>query len=297
MKKILGISLVAVLAVTPLMARAETAPSAYALTQYNATTNDTGEAGLAKDTETGTTPVATGTKYFKGKSVSTTDAEIVATGAYVKGAYNAAISAINAVAEDADSKIAGITLHDGEGIDIDESNNINVNLTQNKGLQVDAQTHTLEIKDGAGIKTGSNGVEVDLTSNGGLDTDNNGQLHVVVDNTTVELNQSGQLQVKNAGTYATKTGVVDTIESSSVNGVSAVSLTNNGAVSAYTDWSSESTASLGGASLSVTTSYMPVVVTATESVANSGTYDVKYRDGSTQQPAATGTQPSTTPAP
>ena len=92
MKKLLGISLVAVLATAPLMASADE------VTYTNPSAIAANESGLA---ENGTNVVkATNGKYFAGKQIASTDAERVATGAYVKGAYNAAISAINKVAED-----------------------------------------------------------------------------------------------------------------------------------------------------------------------------------------------------
>lgn len=70
MKKILGISLVAVLAVSPLMARAE-----------------------------GTNPTAatTTSEPYLGKAITEADRAATASAAYVKGAYNDAIGAVNAI--------------------------------------------------------------------------------------------------------------------------------------------------------------------------------------------------------
>ena len=85
MKKILGISLVAVFAVAPLMARAET--------------------GLASEPTHAATAISGNTttvapQYEVASADSTTDGNL-ATAGYVKGAYNAAIRGINKVAADA----------------------------------------------------------------------------------------------------------------------------------------------------------------------------------------------------
>ena len=93
MKKILGISLVAVLAVSPLMARAEI---------------PAGETGLAAGA-TGVNVAAKGANYAA-KTISDADRAATASAAYVKGAYNDAISAVNKVAADAASATSsGIT--------------------------------------------------------------------------------------------------------------------------------------------------------------------------------------------
>jgi hypothetical protein len=272
MKKLLGISLVAVLAATPLMANA----AAPAMINQE-------EAGLASD---GTNVVtSTKGKYFAGKTIETTDAEKVATGAYVKGAYNAAISAINRVAEDtATSAGAGIdktsgkfsldvtkdannnnanisglqfdgsgdaatvSVKAGNGIAVD-ANGVQVSVSTDKGLDFDSTNHTLEIKDGAGIKTGSNGIEVDLLTNGGLATDSNGQLYV-----------------DGLSDFAKKEGVVNTIESSYVEDVVTDAVLSNNGVTALTTWGNDAaTSTLGAASLTVTRENKAV------KVANSGT--------------------------
>ncbi len=83
MKKILGISLVAVLAVSPLLANAAgTAPTA-------ATTASEPYVGVAID--------------------ETKDTKAAASAAYVKGAYNAAIGAINEVAATANNAVKTVT--------------------------------------------------------------------------------------------------------------------------------------------------------------------------------------------
>ena len=86
MKKLLGISLVAVLAVSPLMANAAI---------------PAGESGLASNAEN--VAIAGAGKYYAGKAISDADRAATASAAYVKGAYNDAISAVNKVAEDANN--------------------------------------------------------------------------------------------------------------------------------------------------------------------------------------------------
>jgi len=99
MKKLLGISLVAVLAVSPLMASAaDVAPS----TTIGA--NST-EAGLASDA-TGVITAGKGA-YYAGKTITDKDKTSAASAAYVKGAYNDAISAVNKVSADATTALAG----------------------------------------------------------------------------------------------------------------------------------------------------------------------------------------------
>ena len=99
MKKLLGISLVAVLAVSPLVASAAdpVAPSS------SFTDNTSGL--LATDTAKGVV-VATNGAYYAGKSITDNDRQRAATAAYVKGAYNDAISAVNKVSADTVSALA-----------------------------------------------------------------------------------------------------------------------------------------------------------------------------------------------
>ena len=191
MKKILGISLVAVLAVSPLMANAA------AVTGAPTSFSNDAEASALTAATAGTTP-----KYQLAQSAGTDNN--AASAGYVKGAYNAAIKAVNAVHDEVVTGLATkqASLTAGDGIDI-TNNVVSVDLTSNDGLEV--AEGKLGIKDGAGIKTGSNGVEVDLKSNGGLTTDTNGQLTVVVDDTTIDLDNSGKIHLKNGIQNATDT--------------------------------------------------------------------------------------------
>ena len=91
MKKLFGISLIAVLTASPLMANAatgDTAPSSNL-------TVASGEVKLASNAEN---VVFAAEPFYAGKVISTTDRAITASAAYVKGAYNDAISAVNEVA-------------------------------------------------------------------------------------------------------------------------------------------------------------------------------------------------------
>jgi len=94
MKKLLGISLVAVLSATPLMA--------FAVADGQPIPGDPGQ--TVTDATAAANATATNSpKYGLVTADSTKDGN-VATAGYVKGAYNAAIKAVNAVAEEVDSK-------------------------------------------------------------------------------------------------------------------------------------------------------------------------------------------------
>lgn len=82
MNKIFGISLIAVLAVSPLMARAEGANP---------------------------TAATSSSEPYLGIDITDADLSAAASGAYVKGAYNAAIGAINEVANTANGAVQSVT--------------------------------------------------------------------------------------------------------------------------------------------------------------------------------------------
>ncbi len=165
MKKLLGISLFAILAATPLMASAaDTAPVAI----------PEAKSGLAAN---GTNVVtATKGKYYAGETITDADKAAAASAAYVKGAYNAAISAVNKVAEGKQD-----ALTPGDGIDIvkttnqttgDVTNTIKVDLKDNAGLKIDNEK--LAIKTGDGISVSANGVAVNAKNGGGITSDSTG---------------------------------------------------------------------------------------------------------------------------
>ena len=303
MKKLLGISLVAVFAAAPMMAMAA---DPYTPTAHNANAYNIAAADAGQTTAGDNVPLAGGNAMFKGKSVSADDAAKVATGAYVKGAYNAAISAVNKVSQQTSTALSGKqdTLTAGDAIDITATTDnqtgvttttIKVDYTADDGLEI--SNGKLGIKDGAGVKTGANGVEADLKSLGGLMFDDNGTandtsddtIKVSVDNRTIAVDSTtGQIKIKEgvqnatdtatysgkglttkgyvdesiaglATNYATKEGVVNTVESATVNTLNDVTI---GAITAYADWENESNTVNLAPSLTKTTAYVPVVITA-----------------------------------
>lgn len=124
MKKIFGISLVAVLAATPLMANA-----------------------------TGSAPTAatTSSEPYVGVAINDADTTATASAAYVKGAYNAAIGAVNAVKSDLTTNL---TLTEGNGIDI-TNNAVSVQAKANAGITVDAN--------GVGVSVDDSTISLDST--------------------------------------------------------------------------------------------------------------------------------------
>jgi hypothetical protein len=186
MKKILGISLVAVLAVSPMMAMAagtDTAPSS----SFSATTS-----GLASDG----TNVVTAAKgaYYAGKTISDTDRQRAATAAYVKGAYNDTISAINKVAADKQNNLS-----QGNGVTI---SNDTVSAKAGNGIEVDSTG--IKAKASNGITVDSNGISVKPKSKSGITVDSTG-VSVTVDNSTIAVDStSGAVKIKD-GVQGTST--------------------------------------------------------------------------------------------
>ena len=176
MKKLMGISVIAMLAVAAGFS-AHAAPVA-------------GEPS-AKDAQTEASAVtATAEPEFAlVEANSATDGNAASAG-YVKGAYNAAIKAINKVN-------AKTTVNAGNGLAKD-GNTMTVDLTSTGGLQLDGSTDgskTVGIKAGDGIKTDANGVAVDLTTNSGLEISSN-KLQVKAGNGTQIEQTNGTLEVK-----------------------------------------------------------------------------------------------------
>lgn len=239
MKKILSISLVAAFAVLPLAAHATEGLDVQPTHTNNATTPD---------------QISSNAPLFDTKTEHASDAYAASAG-FVKGAYNASIRATNKVYEltknsagngltknaetgrydaaltsngglqlngDTDgSKTIGIDT--GDGITTD-ANGVKVNLTaSNSGLELTgtAGSQTLQVDAGNGITNTANGVAVNLTSAGGLEmtgTDGAQTLGVKVDNSTVKINQNGQLyaEQQDLSSYATKTGVENTIKAATL---------------------------------------------------------------------------------
>lgn len=165
MKKLLGISVIAMLAVAP--AFADPVP------------------GAPTHLESGTTITGVPDPEFALAMAADTDGNAASAG-YVKGAYNAAIKAINKV--NANTKTTA-----GDGL-TKSDNTISVDLSEKSGLQLDGSTageKTLSVNVGNGIqKNATDGaVEVKAKSNSGIAVDSNG-VAAVVDGTTIAVDSS-----------------------------------------------------------------------------------------------------------
>ena len=175
MKKILGVSITAMLAVCPILANAETVTSAVNVT-YTQPTNDN------------SAPTATADPKYAHVVIDTADQGHIASTAYVKGAYNTAITAINKVAttaaagqtaEQVSSAIStALAAADGDGLTDNGSGALNVNT-------------------GAGLKIGT-----------GADAD---KVMANVDGTTIATDSStGVLKVGTIQTANIASNAVDT---------------------------------------------------------------------------------------
>jgi len=225
MKKLLGISLVAVLAVSPLMAHAaDTAPS----TTFT-NTGDNKTSGLATATLT-----APGGAYFAGKTITDNDKKTAASASYVKGAFNDAVAAVNAVASDVSGKVdnaGNFTANDDSTLIKNKTvvaaikdtatavdGKVATSSLGNKSLSIDAASLKVngvavltshqnisgkqdKISAGNGIALANDGktVSADLTSGGGLEfvgeTDGQKTISVKTDGTTITKDGSGNLKV------------------------------------------------------------------------------------------------------
>lgn len=132
MKKTLRISLVALFAAVPMMAMA-------------ATGDPVAGAPVAQGTQTNAQVTTTVTPKFAVATEATTDVNAASAG-YVKGAYNAAIRAVNTVYTDLNSKISGkqAALSEGSGIDI-TNNTVSAALTAKGGLEFDGTGNSATI--------------------------------------------------------------------------------------------------------------------------------------------------------
>ncbi len=153
MKKLLGISLVAILTATPLMAGAET-------------TAVTDTQPVAASTEAEITAATTNVspKYKLKAANNSTDGNAASAG-YVKGAYNAAIKAINKVDSRVDTISSAVdgkqdALTAGAGINIDESDKITVDYETAGGLELNGSGDSAKLQ----VKTDGTTVGKDATS-------------------------------------------------------------------------------------------------------------------------------------
>lgn len=171
MKKLLGVSIAAMLAVTPMIASADPASGNH----------------LSDAAPTATT----GNAPFKAVTVDT--AANIATTSYVQGAYNDAIAAINKVATTAaaaqtagqvttainNAAGAGLSTNDsgvlsvagGDGITVDTTNDV-VKVNNGNGLEIGTGTDAGKLKVKAGdttITVDSNGVKVGTITDSNID--------------------------------------------------------------------------------------------------------------------------------
>ena len=190
MKKLLGVSIVAMLAVTPMMASA---------------------AGSAP------TAATTSSEPYLGVDVAAADEGHIASTAYVKGAYNAAIGAVNAVSaakqnnlmNNATTPVAvSSTVKTSVGAATGENAASDTSLVTEKAVRdaIDAIEGAAAITAGAGVSKSNNKISVDLTPNGGLQTTGEGDaatLGVNVNTGTMEVDASG-VGIKDGGVGTTQ---------------------------------------------------------------------------------------------
>ena len=249
MKKLLGISLVAVLAVSPLMAGAETVAASTTIGE------DSTEAGLTK---TGTNVVVAGKgKYYAGKSITDNDRGATASAAYVKGAYNDAISAINAVAETADGAVQEVVEGSTGGAISVDGTAVSVHTDSDHRFVSDTEKSTWSGKQDALNETQMNAV------NSGIDATKRAAYDALV-------NASGN--------YATKEGVSASIDKATATGSINASMTG-GTVSG-TLTSDTSALVIGGGT--ITNTVTPTSGTVTIPNAWSGSVNMMTDWGDTQ---------------
>ena len=204
MKKILNISVIAALAILPMAANA--APVAGDPTALG----DNPPGGqTAQNVTAGTAP-----KYQLAEANEAVDG-VVATAGYVKGAYNAAIKAINKVSDTANSAVKGVQVN---GEDLSLTGGIaNVTITEGtadgtvKVNGTDINVHGL----GTAAYTNSNAYDAAGTA-AGVQTAIEGKLDDGANGYDIDaktLKVAGQDVLTNAALtdYATKTGVTTTV--------------------------------------------------------------------------------------
>lgn len=216
MNKLLGVSIAALLAVTPMLANA------------------------AGETPTAATTTGAGSEPYLGVAITDGEGAHVASTKYVKGAYNAAIGAVNAVSAAKQNKLMNGSGEGAVAIDsvvktsiaagTQEAPTSNTALVTEKAVR-DAITNAggqtaeqvedaIDAAAGAGLATNNSGkLSVSLTSNGGLvmsDNTDNATVGISTDGTTVGLTAGGALEVKDGSastgltTAKLKNGVLQT---------------------------------------------------------------------------------------
>ncbi len=214
MKKLLGVSIAAMLAVTPMIASAD--PS---------TGNHLSNAAPSA-------PAGTGVPPFKAVTVDT--AANIATTSYVQGAYNDAIAAINMVATTANAATttqqvttaineaagAGLSTNDsgvlsvagGDGITVDTTNDV-VKVNNGNGLEIGTDTDAGKLKVKAGnstITVDSDGVKVGTITDSNIGDGTISQAKI--DGLGTALNgKQAQLKTNGTGTPNIQTTVYTTM--------------------------------------------------------------------------------------
>ena len=277
MKKLLGVSIVAMLAVMPMMAHA---------------------AGIAP------TAATTSSDPYLGVNVATTDQGHIASTAYVKGAYNAAIGAVNDLSTkkqdnlknsaEGHAAITGFvqtsvrangTADDTSLVtekavrDAIDAVSSSVSASAGDGLSYDTTTNKfsadLDTAAGLGFDTtsgnGAKKIQVKTASNKGLTFDG-GALAVVVDTATMKLDANG-VGIKDAGVDSAqlKNGAV-TADKLASDAVTNTKIAANAVTAAKLDTDAVETAKIKN--LNVTTAKLDTgAVTADKLASNAVTTD------------------------
>ena len=215
MKKLLGVSIATMLAVSPMLAHA--AGEVYATSGSPASATST--AGTAENiTTSATAPYA---------SVDAQKTNTIATTSYVKGAYNAAIQAVNKVAADAAS--AGTAAGNVDVVTSSTSAG-GVTFTDSAGT-----THEVVIKD---IEAGN--IANDAVETAAIKDANVTKAKLAADVQTSLGLADTALQAADLADYATKLGVVATINNS----------TASGTLTVYNTWGDETQTGQGSVTIS-----------------------------------------------
>jgi hypothetical protein len=211
MNKIFGISLIAVLTVSPLTALAE-----------------------------GTNPTAatTSSEPYLGMDITDADRAAAASAAYVKGAYNATIGAINAIANTANGAVQSVTEGTTNGTINVDNTEVSVHglgtaaftdttayATNTQGTKADNAVQTVKINGTSLTEDANHDVNLTITTGSSAGT-------IAVNGTNVAVNGV----VTDLTGYATETYVTDEIDNAtgSVDNVSlSVSGSVTGSVSGY----------------------------------------------------------------